>query len=131
MQISQDTFNILFLTMIFMSMGGIIIIPIIWVLLTLLTPKSLLDTYFKEPHFNMLELAFMNRLPSSLFRTAIFGWVTLLPFLDKKRKIKDCYKVMPTWYLISLKVFILISMAAFLIIFSILIFISLLDDVVK
>ena len=103
MQITQDTFDYLFLVMMFTAMGGLIWIPTLWSLLTLFTPKKLMDSYFKEPHFTQTELIFMSRFPVSLLRTAMFGSVLLFPFLDKTREIRHCHEVMPIWYNLALK----------------------------
>lgn len=129
MQISQANFDILFLIMIWMSIGGLIAIPIVWSLLTFLTPKKLLDTYFKEPHFSPAELIFMRHYPGIYVRTSIFGTVMILPFLDKKRKIRDSHKVMPLWYKIPLKAFSLFMMLFIVTFFGILLFLSSVDIV--
>ncbi|SBS32061.1 hypothetical protein MSP8886_02327 [Marinomonas spartinae] len=116
MPITKETGEFLFLAMMFTAMACVLWVPIIWSLLTFLTPKKLLDTYFKEPHFTQGELIFMNRFPLSLLRTGMFGWVLLFPFLDKKRKIRDCHKIMPTWYRLALK-FLTINVIIFAIAF--------------
>ena len=122
MQITQDTFDYLFLVMMFTAMGGLIWIPTLWSLLTLFTPKKLMDSYFKEPHFTQTELIFMSRFPVSLLRTAMFGSVLLFPFLDKTRKIRHCHEVMPIWYKLALQIFIISSMLLLMVILGILFF---------
>jgi len=122
MPITKETGEFLFLTMMFIIMGSFIWTPTFWSLLTFFTPKKLLDTYFKEPHFSQGELIFMNRFPVSLFRTVIFGWVLVLPSLDKKRKIRDCHEVMPLWYKLALKFFIISSMVILVTISGIMLF---------
>ncbi|SBS35573.1 hypothetical protein MSP8887_02417 [Marinomonas spartinae] len=122
MQISQGLFDQLFLVMMFTAMGGLLWQPPLWILLTFFTPKKLLDTYFKEPHFSQGEVVFMSRFPLSLFRTSIFGWVLFLPSLDKKRKIRNCYEVMPTWYRIGLILLTISTMLIMFIFFGIMFF---------
>lgn len=84
MSITQSTFNslsdVLFITIFF----GFFTIPTMWLLLTLVIPKEILKKYFKHPHFTNSELSIMSSFPSSLLRTSIFSWVTVLPFLGKK-----------------------------------------------
>ncbi|QUX93165.1 hypothetical protein CYL31_17965 [Marinomonas sp. A3A] len=122
MQISQPTYEFLFLIAFFTAMGGLVWIPTLWSLLTFFTPKKLLDTYFKEPHFTQTELIFMSRFPISLFRTAVFGWIVVLPFLDRVRKIRHCHEVMPIWYKLALQIFIISSMLIMAIFLGILFF---------
>ncbi|QUX93166.1 hypothetical protein CYL31_17970 [Marinomonas sp. A3A] len=122
MQITQDTFDYLFLVMMFTVMVGLLWTPTLWSLLTFFTPKKLMDSYFKEPHFTQTELIFMSRFPISLFRTAVFGWVVVLPFLDRVRKIRHCHEVMPFWYKLALRVFIISSMLMFIMILGIMFF---------
>ncbi len=88
------------------AIAGVIWMPITWLLLSIFTPKTLLDKYFKEPHFTVIETIFMAQFPGFLMRTAMFGWALFFPALTQKRKIKDPIKYMPRWYAIALKVFI-------------------------
>ncbi|OMH32763.1 hypothetical protein BGP75_14660 [Motiliproteus sp. MSK22-1] len=90
--------------------------PITWLLLSIFTPKALLDKYFKEPHFTLTETYMMRGWPGFLMRTAIFGWSLILPSLGKKRQIKETWKYMPRWYAIALKIFIYGCMASLLIV---------------
>jgi len=122
MQISQELFDHLFLTMMFTAMGGFLWLPTIWSLLTFLTPKKLLDTYFKEPHFTQGELIFMSRFPLSLLRTGMFFWVILFPCLDRKRNIRNCHEVMPTWYRLSLNILGISAIFIAVVVFGIMLF---------
>jgi hypothetical protein len=122
MQISQPLYESLFLIAIFTAMFGVLWMPIIWTLLTLFTPKKLLNTYFIEPHFTQNELIFMNRFPFSLARTGIFSWVLIFPSLDKTREIRNCHEVMPFWYKLALQIFIISSMLIMAIFLGILFF---------
>ncbi|MBX2807639.1 MAG: hypothetical protein KTR20_03320 [Cellvibrionaceae bacterium] len=56
-----------------------------WLLLSIFTPKTLLDNYFKERHFTLTETIMMRGFPGFLLRTTIFAWALLLPSLDKPR----------------------------------------------
>jgi len=84
--------------------------PISWLLLSIFTPKVLLEKYFKEPHFTLTETVMMKSFPGFLLRTGIFGWLLLFPSLDKKRNIRDISDYMPKWYAVSLNVFTIVVM---------------------
>jgi hypothetical protein len=102
---------------------GILWLPATWLLLSIFTPKKLLNKYFKEPHFSQGETIMMKEFPGSLIRTGIFAWLVLVPSLDKKRGIKNIKDYMPQWYAISLKTFmigVLITLAVIAILMPIL-----------
>jgi len=100
----------LFLIMIWTAIVGILWIPLTWWLLSAFTPKKLLERYFKEPHFTLAETILMAQFPGFLMRTSIFGWVILLPSLDKTRNIRGIIHDMPLWYRIALNIFIIGTM---------------------
>ncbi len=102
--------------------------PITWLLLSIFTPKTLLDKYFKEPHFTVVETIFMAQFPGFLMRTAMFGWALFFPSLTKKRKIKDPIKYMPRWYAITLKVLVVGVGITMIIFFSLLGILLLMDS---
>lgn len=85
-----------------LSVAGLIWLPIWW-LLDILTPKKMLDQYFKEPHFNRGELIALNLFPASLMRTSIFGWTLWFPSLAKKRQLTNLAEGTPKWYRVALK----------------------------
>jgi Na+-driven multidrug efflux pump len=89
------------------TVTGVLWMPTAWFLLSILTPKALLEKYFKEPHFTTVETILMAQFPGFLMRTAMFGWALFFPSLTKKRKIKDPENYMPPWYRIALKAFII------------------------
>jgi len=106
----QITGHELFLLMIWIAIAGVLWIPITWYLLSAFTPKKLLERYFKEPHFTLAETILMAQFPGFLMRTSIFGWVILLPSLDKTRNIRGMIHDMPLWYRIALNIFIIGTM---------------------
>ncbi|OMH32081.1 hypothetical protein BGP75_15345 [Motiliproteus sp. MSK22-1] len=97
-------------------LGGVLWMPLTWLLLSIFTPNSLLDKYFKEPHFTLTETYMMRGWPGFLMRTAIFGWSLILPSLGKKRQIKETWKYMPLWYVIALNILTIGSTITLLII---------------
>ncbi len=117
----------LFLFWFWVMFAGVLWMPITWLLLSIFTPKALLDKYFKEPHFTVVETIFMAQFPGFLMRTAMFGWALFFPSLTKKRKIKDPIKYMPRWYAIALKTFIVGVAITMFIFFSIMGFVLLMD----
>ena len=80
--------------------------PATWLLLSIFTPKSLLERYFKEPHFTLTETYMMREFPGFLIRTGIFGWLLVLPSVDRKRNIKNVRDFIPLWYAIGLRILI-------------------------
>lgn len=86
-----------------MMFGVVVILPL-WLIITIIVPKKLMQSYFKEPHFTFNETIFMARYPGSLFRTVVFGWtIVLQPFGHKGfRKLEGIRQAMPTWYAYSL-----------------------------
>lgn len=125
MPITKETGEFLGLVMMFTAMGGILWLPTVLAFLTFCTPKKLLDTYFKEPHFTQTEVIMMGQFPGSFFRNAVFSWIVLLPSLDKKRNIRNCYQVMPTWYRLGLKIFMISNLLILSIAFGIMFFLLL------
>ncbi len=82
-------------------------VPVIWLLLSIFTPKKLLDRYFKEPHFTLTETILLAQFPGFLIRTGIFGWAVLVPKMGKKRQIEDVREHMPRWYRVGLELFLI------------------------
>jgi hypothetical protein len=94
--------------------------PLSWLLLSIFTPKELLNKYFKEPHFTITETIMMKEFPGFLLRTGIFGWLLLFPRLDKKRKIKNIHEYIPQWYHIALNTFtiaVIVSVTLMIVLF--------------
>lgn len=107
MQVSYTTFDNLFLILMVITIAGVLWMPITWLLLSIFTPKPLLEKYFKEPHFTLTETVLMAQFPGFLIRTGIFAWLTLIPSLDRKRNIKDIKDYIPYWYSLALKIFMI------------------------
>jgi hypothetical protein len=79
-----------------------------------ITPKALVERFFKEPHFLSWELIMMDQFPGSLSRTVIFMTVCAWPKKGKKRQLTDCVKYAPKWYVTASKLFIILSMGQFI-----------------
>ncbi len=118
MQIDQLTFDSLFFVLMVIAIAGVLWMPLTWLLLSIFTPKTLLEKYFKEPHFSLTETIMMAQFPGFLIRTGIFAWLSLRPSLDKKRGIKNIDNYIPLWYAVSLKIFMLgVLLTLFLFVF--------------
>ena len=88
-----------------MGVVGLLWLPIWWAL-DLITPRKMLERYFKEPHFNRGELIALNLFPASLLRVCIFSWLLWFPSSAKNRELTDLARNTPKWYAVSLKAFI-------------------------
>ena len=124
MELSQETFDFIASCVFITAFFGFLTVAPLWLILTFLTPKKVLENYFKEPYFQSNEIDLMSSFPISLLRTGIFGWVTLIPSLDTKRGIRDCHKLMPKWYKLLIILWFLIGLLTFIITVSGLIFLS-------
>ena len=123
------TAHLVFLFIFWLAFIGIIWIPIAWLLLSAFTPKSLLDRYFKEPHFTLAETHMMREFPGSLIRTTIWGWLLLLPSVDRKRNIKDVRSYIPLWYAVALRFFIVGAILTGVVFGGLMVFLLLLPEV--
>jgi hypothetical protein len=97
--------------------------PATWLLLSIFTPKQLLEKYFKEPHFTLTETIMLREFPGFLIHISVFGWAILTPKLGEKRKIWNVKKYMPCWYYMALKIFmigVLITLAVIVILLPLL-----------
>lgn len=114
------------LLFIIMGLGLVIIIPL-WAFLTIFTPKPLLEKYFKEPHFTLLETFMLKEFPGSFMRTSIFAWILVLsPYGYRTfRNLHTIRDGMPTWYAFGLRFLIfynLFTMISIVVLFAILFF---------
>ncbi len=115
MQVSGHT---IFLIWFWVTLIGVLWIPVTWILLSIFTPKTLLEKYFKEPHFTLTETILMAQFPGFLLRTGIFAWLLLIPKVDKKRKIKNVKRYIPRWYAFALNTFTIGMIITFLLFLS-------------
>jgi len=64
----------------------------------ILMPKKVLKAYFKEPYFNVGEIAMFTGFPFGYMRTAMFMRGLAFPASGKKRGVENAYKLAPVWY---------------------------------
>lgn len=118
MQLTPDN---LFYFNILLCIGYIILMPLSLLIFNALTPKYLLEHYFKEPHFLFWETAAYTGFPGIFVRTIMFITVCTFPKMGKKRKMTDIRDYAPSWYIATSKfMFLLIFGVGFLIIFLLL-----------
>ncbi len=77
---------------------GVIVLPLSWLAISYIIPRSLLNRYFKEPHFGPTELILLAQFPGSLTRGAMFVASIVMPKRGKKRQMTDVPDHAPVWY---------------------------------
>ena len=76
-----------------------IVVPISWLTMSYIIPRSLLERYFKAPDFGPTELILLAQFPGSLMRGSGFSAICVFPRLGKKRNMTDIRDHAPTWYM--------------------------------
>ena len=82
----------------FLAFTGLVWLPTVWVAMLLLTPKTLVQKYFKEPHFSKAELGLLSVFPGTLGRTGIFMGACFQERYRKNRKLEGYLEHVPKWY---------------------------------
>lgn len=70
------------------------------VILHLLTPTSIIDRYWKFPHFRPFELALCSQWIYAPLRTQMIIAAVVFPGIARKRKLEENFDV-PRWYRIA------------------------------
>ncbi len=94
--------DITFVTTLFSGMLSLVFILIMHFLM----PKKVLETYFKEPHFNAGEITMFTGFPFGYMRTGMFMTALAFPSRGKKRGVEKAYQLAPVWYCKVSKYFI-------------------------
>jgi hypothetical protein len=63
-----------------------------------LMSKKVLETYFKEPHFNAGEIEMFTGFPFAYMRTGMFMTALAFPSRGKRRGVEKAYQLAPVWY---------------------------------
>lgn len=79
-------------------------VPCAWLVMRFLTPRELVDRYFREPHFNRGELFIMAHFPGSLLRTSIFMAACFQERYRRGRQFGDYLSLVPSWYSVASKI---------------------------
>lgn len=94
-----------FMTFTWLAIAFVLWMPPGWLIMRFITPKVILDRYFKEPHFTFGELIWLSRFPGTLIRTNIFTAAAINPKWGKRRQMTDFLEYAPRWYVITARVF--------------------------
>lgn len=85
----------------------LLLIPYV-LIMHFLTPRTILDKYFKPPHFGEFERAMFTGIPYAPLRTYMFMSAIAYPHLGKKRRLTEVYRDTPQWFRIASKVFMVL-----------------------
>lgn len=93
--------------------AGLTIFP--WMVLVLILhffmPQTVLDRYWKEPHFRPFELILFRGLFAPL-RTVLFMWMFTVPGAGRRRGIVEPHRLIPRWYrIVSIIMCVWVSVA--------------------
>jgi len=91
--------------MLFLGFSAVIWLPLASIAMQLLTPKILVERYFKEPHFSKAELALFSVFPGTFLRTSIFVGSCFQERYRRNRKLDGFLDLVPTWYVRIAKVY--------------------------
>ena len=83
-----------------------LIFPASWVLLTWITPKSVIDRYVRPPYFSEFEAVAYRYFPTSLIRTNLFSLAIAIPLARRIRKFGDIHKQVPLWFNVVCRIYI-------------------------
>lgn len=79
--------------------GAFLLVVIPYTLiLHFLVPETLLEKYFRPPHFGEFERHLFTGIPYAPMRTIMFMWVIVYPRVGRKRKLTEMYKDAPRWF---------------------------------
>lgn len=101
----QITGHEVFLFIFWLGIAYLAWMPPTWLLMRFITPKHLVERYFKEPHFNRGEIILLSVFPGSLVRTGILMAACYSERYRKGRQMKDYLKYAPRWYVTASKLF--------------------------
>ena len=89
---------------------SILIIPVLlilsMVLLTWLTPRSVIDQYVRPPHFSEFESVAYRYFPSSWIRTLLFSMAISTPIFRRVRKFGPMHREVPRGFNIACRLFV-------------------------
>lgn len=83
-----------------------LIFPASWLLLTWITPKSVIDRYVCPPYFSEFESVAYHYFPSSLIRSNLFSLAIAVPIARRIRKFGDIHKHVPMWFNVVCRIYI-------------------------
>lgn len=69
-----------------------------------LTPKPVVQKYFRPPYFSEAFVTFYSGFPTVLYRGVIFARLAANPSSGKVRNLTNVYKEFPQWYIVVAKI---------------------------
>ncbi len=72
---------------------GLILNILLILIMHILMPRKVLETYFKEPYFGPTEITMLTGPPFAYIRTVMFMMILGFPASGKKRGGEDAYKL--------------------------------------
>lgn len=84
----------------------VILLPASMILMTCLTPRSVIDQYVRPPHFSKFESVAYRYFPSSFIRTLLFTMAISVPWCRKIRGFGPINKNVPFWFNIASRIFV-------------------------
>lgn len=111
------------------SMAASLFFTLLMFLMYPITPKKVIEKYFRPPYFSEAFVTFYSGFPTAMYRGMIFMRLAAFPNSGKKRNLTNIHKEFPNWYINLSKIlliaffvsftFLAISMIAFAIVFGI------------
>lgn len=95
------------------SLAACILVSIMTFLMYPLTPKTIVNKYFKPPYFSEAFVEFYSGFPSVLFRGAMFMRLAAFPNSGKKRNLTNIHKEFPNWYINLSKILLIAFFVSF------------------
>ncbi|WP_334118963.1 hypothetical protein [Limnobacter sp.] len=81
-------------------------LPLCIMLMTWVTPQSVIDRYVRTPHFSEFEAVAYRYFPSSWIRTLLFTMAIAVPVCRKIRQFGNIHKNVPVWFNVTSRVFV-------------------------
>ena len=76
----------------------VVVFPASLLLLTWITPISVIDRYVRPSYFSEFESTAYRYFPTSLIRTNLFSLAIAIPFARRIRKFGDIHMQVPLWF---------------------------------
>ena len=102
------------------AVAGIFLAALGIVVMHVLTPKQLIEKYFRPPYFSITEPAYFVGRVYSINFTVMFMGLTAFPRLGKKRKLTEMYKEVPNWYRIASRIVLIFMFSCGFVLFGVL-----------
>lgn len=84
----------------------IVVLPVSIILMTCITPASVIDEYVRPPHFSEFESIAYRYFPSSFIRTLLFTMAISVPWFRRVRNFGQMNENVPLWFNIASRIFV-------------------------